>query len=76
VAARAAIAAGRVGAVLQSGELLSGVTVRELLSAMRALQPRPVPLTEVVEAAGVGDILDRRVDKRCGAGPAGTGDRG
>jgi len=66
VAPRAAIAAGRVGAVLQTGELLSGVTVRELLSAMRALQPRPVPLAEVVEAAGVGDILDRRVDKLSG----------
>jgi ABC-2 type transport system ATP-binding protein len=66
VAPKAAIAAGRVGAVLQTGELLSGVTVRELLSAMRALQPRPVPLAEAVEAAGVGDILDRRVDKLSG----------
>jgi ABC-2 type transport system ATP-binding protein len=66
VAPKAAIAAGRVGAVLQTGELLSGVTVRELLSAMRALQPRPVPLAEAAEAAGVGDILDRRVDKLSG----------
>ncbi len=66
VAPKAAIAAGRVGAVLQSGELLAGVTVRELLSAMRALQPRPAPLTEAVDAAGVGDILDRRVDKLSG----------
>jgi ABC-2 type transport system ATP-binding protein len=66
VAPKAAIAAGRVGAVLQSGELLSGVTVREMLSAMRALQPRPAPLDEVVDAAGVSDILDRRVDKLSG----------
>jgi ABC-2 type transport system ATP-binding protein len=66
VAPKAAIATGRVGAVLQSGELLSGVTVRELLSAMRALQPRPAPLTEVVGAAGVGDLLNRRVDKLSG----------
>jgi ABC-2 type transport system ATP-binding protein len=65
-APKAAIAAGRVGAVLQTGELLSGVTVRELLGAMRALQPRPAPLTEVIEAASVGDIMDRRVDKLSG----------
>jgi ABC-2 type transport system ATP-binding protein len=66
VAPKAAIAAGRIGAVLQAGDLLFGVTVRELLSAMRALQPRPAPLAEVVDAAGVGDILDRRVDKLSG----------
>ncbi|MGC9665788.1 ABC transporter ATP-binding protein [Planosporangium sp. 12N6] len=63
---RAAIAAGRVGAVLQDGALLTGVTVKELLSAMRALQPQPAVFDEVVEAAGVGDLLDRRVDRLSG----------
>jgi ABC-2 type transport system ATP-binding protein len=66
VTPKAAIAAGRVGAVLQTGELLSGTTVRELIGAMRGLQPRPAPLTEVFEAAGVDEILDRRVDKLSG----------
>jgi ABC-2 type transport system ATP-binding protein len=63
---REAIVAGRVGAVLQGGALLGGVTVRELLGAMRALQPEPAPLATVVEAAGIADLLDRRVDKLSG----------
>jgi ABC-2 type transport system ATP-binding protein len=63
---KAAIAAGRIGAVLQDGALLPDVTVRELVGAMRALQPRPVPVAQVVEAAGLDDLLDRRVDKLSG----------
>jgi ABC-2 type transport system ATP-binding protein len=66
VAPRDAIAAGRVGAVLQTGELLSGVTVRELVDAMRALQPRPARVADVLTAAGIADIVDRRVDKLSG----------
>jgi ABC-2 type transport system ATP-binding protein len=66
LAPRAAIGAGRIGAVLQDGALLTGVTVKELIGAMRALQPHPSSLADVVEAAGVGEILDRRVDKLSG----------
>jgi ABC-2 type transport system ATP-binding protein len=65
-APKAAIAAGRVGAVLQDGALLSGVTVKKLLSAMRELQPHPAPIGEVVEAAGIDELLDRKVDKLSG----------
>src|SRR5690242_20956980 len=60
---REAIAAGRVGAVLQGGQLLTGATVREMLSAMRALQPKPAPFASVADAAGIADLLGRRVDK-------------
>jgi ABC-2 type transport system ATP-binding protein len=63
---KAAIAAGRVGAVLQDGALLPGVTVRNLIGAMRALQPHPAPLAQVVEAAGLDDLLDRPVEKLSG----------
>ena len=63
---REAIAAGRVGAVLQGGQLLTGATVREMLSAMRALQPKPAPFASVADAAGIGDLLGRRVDKLSG----------
>ncbi|HEV7896456.1 MAG TPA: ATP-binding cassette domain-containing protein [Planosporangium sp.] len=66
LAPRAAIAAGHVGAVLQDGALLAGVTVKELVGAMRALQPRPTALTQVIGAAGIADILDRRADKLSG----------
>ena len=63
---RAAIAAGQIGAVLQDGALLPGAKVGELIGAMAALQPAPSPFTEVVAAAGVGDLLDRRVEKLSG----------
>src|SRR5436190_16676261 len=63
---RAAIAAGQIGAVLQDGALLPGAKVGELIGAMAALQPAPSPFTEVVGAAGVGDLLDRRVEKLSG----------
>jgi ABC-2 type transport system ATP-binding protein len=66
LAPRTAVAAGHVGAVLQSGALLAGTTVKELVGAMRALQPRPARLDEVVDAAGIGDLLHRRVDKLSG----------
>jgi len=65
-APKAAIVAGRVGAVLQNGALLGDVTVRELVGAMRALQPRPASLDEVTREAGIADLLNRRVDKLSG----------
>src|SRR4051794_5111035 len=63
---RAAIAAGLVGAVLQQGALPTDVTVRRLIGAMRALQPKPAPVGRVVEAAGIDELLDRRADRLSG----------
>jgi ABC-2 type transport system ATP-binding protein len=63
---RAAIRAGRVGVMLQAGALLSGAKVGELVRAMAALQPRPTDPARVVAAAGIDDLLDRRVDKLSG----------
>jgi ABC-2 type transport system ATP-binding protein len=63
---RAALDAGRVGSVLQTGDMLKGLTVAELVRSMSALQPRPLALPEVVERAGLGDILPRRVEKLSG----------
>ncbi|HEY3506651.1 MAG TPA: ABC transporter ATP-binding protein [Actinocatenispora sp.] len=63
---RRALDAGRVGAVLQDGELLPNATVGELLRAIAALQPHPLPLTEVAAAAGVTDLLRRRSDRLSG----------
>src|SRR5262245_40790296 len=45
---RAAVAAGRVGAMLQQGSLLEGVTVAELVGFVRDLHPHPAPLGEVL----------------------------
>ncbi|WP_432153534.1 ABC transporter ATP-binding protein [Streptomyces tricolor] len=63
---REAILAGRVGAMLQSGGLMDGVTVAELVGLARALHPRPYPASEVLARAGLTPIADRKVDKLSG----------
>ncbi|MFJ4778579.1 ABC transporter ATP-binding protein [Streptomyces sp. NPDC088762] len=63
---REAVAAGRVGAMLQSGGLMEDVTVRELVALGCALHPRPHPVDEVLARAGVSDIAGRTVNKLSG----------
>ncbi|WP_330332437.1 ABC transporter ATP-binding protein [Streptomyces sp. NBC_00536] len=61
-----AIAAGRVGAMLQSGGLMEEVTVRELVTLGCALHPRAYPVEEVLTRAGITSIADRKVNKLSG----------
>jgi ABC-2 type transport system ATP-binding protein len=63
---REALAAGRVGAMLQSGGLMEEVSVRELVSLGCALHPRPHPVDEVLTRAGIADIAGRMVNKLSG----------
>ncbi|WUD73385.1 ABC transporter ATP-binding protein [Streptomyces sp. NBC_00510] len=63
---RRAITEGRVGAVLQSGGLMEEVTVRELVRLACDLHPRAHPVAEVMAAAGLESIGDRKVDKLSG----------
>ncbi|GGQ24926.1 ABC transporter ATP-binding protein [Streptomyces virginiae] len=63
---REAVAAGRVGAMLQSGGLMEDVTVREIVALGCALHPRPYPVEEVLTRAGVADIAARKVNKLSG----------
>ncbi|GAA2749479.1 ABC transporter ATP-binding protein [Kitasatospora cinereorecta] len=63
---RAAIEAGRVGAMLQSGGLMSDVKVRELVAFACAVHPRGHRPAEVLTQAGITEIADRRVDKLSG----------
>ncbi|MGW2181210.1 ABC transporter ATP-binding protein [Streptomyces sp. NPDC001732] len=63
---QAAIAAGRVGAMLQTGGLMEDVTVEELVRLGCALHPRPHPVDEVLSRAGVAQIADRMVNKLSG----------
>ncbi|MFI1455186.1 ABC transporter ATP-binding protein [Streptomyces roseus] len=63
---REAIAAGRVGAMLQSGGLMEDVTVREIVALGCALHPRPHPVEEVLGRAGISEIADRMVNKLSG----------
>lgn len=58
-----AIAAGRVGAMLQDGQLMSGVKVGALLGAIRAGYPNPAPIEKLTASAGISDLLERRSDQ-------------
>ncbi|HWG00309.1 MAG TPA: ABC transporter ATP-binding protein [Trebonia sp.] len=61
-----AVKSGNVGAMLQSGGLMPEVTVRELVSLIAGLHPRPVPLNTTLRRAGIEDIADQRVDRLSG----------
>jgi ABC-2 type transport system ATP-binding protein len=61
-----AIAAGAVGAMLQSGGLIRDVSVRELLAMVGSLYPRPMPLDEVLSLTGVDAFAGQRTQKLSG----------
>jgi ABC-2 type transport system ATP-binding protein len=61
-----AVKSGQVGAMLQSGGLMPEVTVRELVTLIAGLHPRPVPVATTLRRAGVADVADQRVDRLSG----------
>jgi ABC-2 type transport system ATP-binding protein len=65
-APRAAVDAGLVGAMLQTGMLIRDVTVRELIELMTALYPDPLDADEVLELVGIRDLAARRTQKLSG----------
>ncbi|MEJ3653470.1 ABC transporter ATP-binding protein [Actinomycetes bacterium KLBMP 9759] len=63
---KAALAAGMVGAVLQGGTLLPGVTVRELVGCHSAMYRNRMPMDRVVHHAMLDELMPRRVDRLSG----------
>jgi ABC-2 type transport system ATP-binding protein len=63
---RAAVDAGDVGAMLQTGALLRDLSVRELVGMMASLYPSPLAVDEVLELTGIADIAGRRTQKLSG----------
>jgi ABC-2 type transport system ATP-binding protein len=61
-----AIAAGRVGAMLQTGGLLRDLSVRELVTMTAALYAAPLDVDAALELAGVEEFADRRTEKLSG----------
>ncbi|WP_030970506.1 ABC transporter ATP-binding protein [Streptomyces sp. NRRL S-1824] len=61
-----AVRAGRVGAMLQDGQPIPRVTVRELIAFVASTYPSPMPVPESLALAGVSAYADRRVDKLSG----------
>jgi ABC-2 type transport system ATP-binding protein len=66
MAPSAAVAAGHVAAMLQSGGLLRDLSVRELVTMVAALYPAPLPVADVLDATGLTALADRRTHKLSG----------
>jgi ABC-2 type transport system ATP-binding protein len=62
----AAVKNGLVGAMLQDGELVPGLTVREVVEFVRGLYPEPMSLAEILDLAGLTDLAKRRADRLSG----------
>jgi len=54
-----AVAAGLVGGMLQAGSLLPGLTVRELVTLVASLYPRPLPVDEALALTGTAGLAGR-----------------
>ncbi|MET0326399.1 MAG: ABC transporter ATP-binding protein [Ilumatobacteraceae bacterium] len=61
-----AVAAGMVGGMLQTGAVISELSVREVLVMMASLYPEPMPVDDVIAAADLADIAARRTNKLSG----------
>ena len=61
-----AVKSGRVGAMLQSGGLMPEVTVRELVTLVTSLHPKPEPIDVTLKRAGIEKFADQRVDRLSG----------
>ncbi len=61
-----AVAQGAIGAMLQSGSLISHLSVREYIHLLGSLYPDPLPVDQVIELAGLHDVMDRRTEKLSG----------
>ncbi|MCZ9310139.1 ABC transporter ATP-binding protein [Corynebacterium uberis] len=61
VAPRAAIRVGRVGALLQSGELVPGLRVRRTVETVASTMRSHIGVEAALEAAGIADLAGRKV---------------
>ena len=63
---RDAVRGGLVGAMLQTGDLIRNLTVRELIAMVASLYERPMAVDDVLELAGLGDVARQRTQKLSG----------
>jgi ABC-2 type transport system ATP-binding protein len=63
---REAVEGGAVGAMLQTGELIRDLSVRELITLVTSLYPRSLPVDDVLDRAGLREVADRRTQKLSG----------
>jgi ABC-2 type transport system ATP-binding protein len=63
---REAVAAGAVSGMLQTGELIRDLTVRELVTMVASLYPHPMDVDEALTLCGLDDIGQRKTHKLSG----------
>jgi ABC-2 type transport system ATP-binding protein len=61
-----AVHAGLVGGMLQTGSLIGQLSVRELVTMVASLYPKPLPVAEALGLSGTAEFADRRTDKLSG----------
>jgi ABC-2 type transport system ATP-binding protein len=61
-----AVARGAVGGMLQTGQLIRDLSVRELVAMMASLYPTPLDVEETLELAGISEIAGQRTNKLSG----------
>lgn len=63
---REAVDAGEVGAMLQTGELIRDLSVRELIALVASLYPRPMAVDEAIRLGGLTEVSEQRTQKLSG----------
>jgi ABC-2 type transport system ATP-binding protein len=61
-----AVAAGHVGGMLQAGSLIEYLSVREFLTMIASLYPRPLQVDHVLRLTGAAEFADRRTNNLSG----------
>jgi ABC-2 type transport system ATP-binding protein len=61
-----AVKAGLVGGMLQTGQVIKELTIRELVGMMGSLYPRPRPVDDVLRTTGLYELADRRATRLSG----------
>jgi ABC-2 type transport system ATP-binding protein len=61
-----AVADGAVGGMLQTGELIRDLSVRELVAMIASLYPLPLAVEEALELSGISEIAAQRTQKLSG----------
>jgi ABC-2 type transport system ATP-binding protein len=63
---REAVDAGLIGAMLQTGELIRDLSVREIVAMMASLYPGPMDVDEILDLTGLSTIGGQRTQKLSG----------
>jgi ABC-2 type transport system ATP-binding protein len=66
MSATEAVAAGHIAAMLQTGAVIGGLSVREVVTMFAGLYPHPRPVEDVLALTGLTEIAERRAEKLSG----------